>query len=406
MRLTRQRLLRRLLSLPVVRAPGRALLRRIVWTVERGTGAGLKLRGPQNLGYVTGDNELPVQQEIARQLKPGGVFYDIGANMGFFSLIAGRLAGPKGRVFAFEPHPLNASTVAENARLNGMTQLQVFPVAIGSCARRDVLQMTDWDGGATLSGYAVGPDQVITHTEVQVLSLDGLIADKALPLPTFVKIDVEGAEMEVIEGMTATIARCNPVLLFEVDDGNPNEFRRRWAELDARVSALGYRVRRLDNAYPGVNWNVGHSVAEPVVPPPNGDVQSRRLAPAGDFPDTDAEPLPAASEHGARIQMDQVLSFRRIVQRIGWSLLGLRAAEWEPQETGGCTVVFSPHFDDETLGAGAAILKLRQRGARVHIVFMTDGSRSHVHAMAEAELAAIRRQEGSASRRDARCRCG
>jgi FkbM family methyltransferase len=268
---TRQRLLRRLLSLPVVRNPARAMLRSSVWTVEKGLGAGLKLRFPQNLSYATGDSEVPVQQEIARRLKPGDVFYDIGANMGFFSLIAGRLAGPTGQVCAFEPHPRNASMVADNARLNGMAQMQVFPVAIGNSARRDVLQMTDWDGGGALAGYAVGPDESITRTEVQVLPLDVLIAEKALPLPTFVKIDVEGAEMEVIDGMADTIARCRPVLLYEIDDGDPNEFRRRWAELDARVSALGYRVRHLENAYPDTNWNVGHSVAEPVAAPPSNE---------------------------------------------------------------------------------------------------------------------------------------
>jgi LmbE family N-acetylglucosaminyl deacetylase len=95
-----------------------------------------------------------------------------------------------------------------------------------------------------------------------------------------------------------------------------------------------------------------------------------------------------------RAQMRQVPSFRRMVRHLGWSSLGRRAPEWDPRETGGSTVVFSPHFDDETLGAGAAILKLRQCGTPVHIVFMTDGSRSHATVMPEAELAATRKQEG------------
>lgn len=84
---------------------------------------------------------------------------------------------------------------------------------------------------------------------------------------------------------------------------------------------------------------------------------------------------------------------RRALRKIGWSLLERRAKEWSPRDTSGLSVVFSPHFDDETLGAGAAILKLRQLGAPVHIVFMTDGSRSHA-ALPGPELAALRRQEG------------
>jgi glycosyltransferase involved in cell wall biosynthesis/LmbE family N-acetylglucosaminyl deacetylase len=81
---------------------------------------------------------------------------------------------------------------------------------------------------------------------------------------------------------------------------------------------------------------------------------------------------------------------------LGWSLLARRAPEWTPRDTEGMSVVFSPHYDDETLGAGAAILKLRELGAPVHIVYMTDGSRSHA-AMPEAELSALRREEGRQS---------
>ena len=86
--------------------------------------------------------------------------------------------------------------------------------------------------------------------------------------------------------------------------------------------------------------------------------------------------------------------FRRMACRLGWSLLDRRAPEWVPQDVAGLSVVFSPHYDDETLGAGGAILRLRQLGAPVQIVYMTDGSRSHAGAMPGAELSALRRQEG------------
>jgi LmbE family N-acetylglucosaminyl deacetylase len=108
-----------------------------------------------------------------------------------------------------------------------------------------------------------------------------------------------------------------------------------------------------------------------------------------------AEPvLAAARPQDTHEREREIPTFRRLARRLGWSLLARRAPEWIPQDVGGTSVVFSPHFDDETLGAGAAILKLRQRGTPVHIVFMTDGSGSHTGAMPESELAAIRRQEG------------
>lgn len=86
--------------------------------------------------------------------------------------------------------------------------------------------------------------------------------------------------------------------------------------------------------------------------------------------------------------------FRRMARKLGWSLLDRRAPEWVPRDVAGLSVVFSPHYDDDTLGAGGAILRLRQLGAPVQIVYMTDGSRSHAGAMPGAELSALRRQEG------------
>lgn len=258
-----QRLLTKLASLPVLGATVHELMKRRVWTVEQGSGAGLKLRFPQNQDYVLGSSELPVQTEMAKHLSPGDVFYDVGANTGFFSLIAARIVGPQGHVCAFEPLAPNAAAIADNARLNAMTQLRVFEVAVGSEARQDELLVTEWDGGGALSRYPVGPSGSVSRTPVRVVPLDEFIPERGLPLPTFVKIDVEGAELEVIEGMTGTIARCRPVLLYEVDDGDRSRFARRWAELDERVRSLGYEIVRLENAYPDLKWNVGHSVALP-----------------------------------------------------------------------------------------------------------------------------------------------
>ncbi|MCU0973334.1 MAG: PIG-L family deacetylase [Burkholderiales bacterium] len=84
---------------------------------------------------------------------------------------------------------------------------------------------------------------------------------------------------------------------------------------------------------------------------------------------------------------------RRAARTLGWFALGGRAPEWRPASIAGSTVVFSPHFDDETLGAGASTLRLRECHTPVHIVFMTDGSRSHT-AIPGEELAALRHEEG------------
>ncbi len=213
--MTYQRALLRLCSLPVLRGPGQTFLRRRVWRVERGTGAGLRIRFPQNQDYITGMSELPVQNEIARGLRPGGVFYDVGANVGFFSLIAGRLVGAQGQVCAFEPNPPNAAAIRDNAGLNGMTNVRVFEVAAGQDTKTAELWRTDWDGGGVLSSSAVKPATTVDRIVVQVVSLDHFILAEHLPPPTFVKIDVEGAELEALHGLRESILRWRPVLLYD-----------------------------------------------------------------------------------------------------------------------------------------------------------------------------------------------
>jgi FkbM family methyltransferase len=258
-----QRLLLRALASDTLRPVLEPLLERHVWRVEQGQGAGLKLHLPQNRDYVMGASELPVQRAIAGHLRPGGVFYDVGANVGFFSLLAARRVGATGRVCAFEPVPANAQSVRANAELNGLGNLRVFEVAAGRENKLADFLLTRWDGGGSLSEQAVMPAHVMSRTQVRVAPLDALIEAEALPLPDFVKIDVEGTEMDVLAGMSGTIRRCMPILLYEVDDGDQTSFQRRWAELDAYVAGFGYVIQRLENSYANERWQVGHSLALP-----------------------------------------------------------------------------------------------------------------------------------------------
>jgi FkbM family methyltransferase len=254
-----QRILLRLTAYSLVRR----LLHDRAWTVEGGAGAGLKLKLPQNLDYLSGSSERPVQDAVVRHLRASGVFYDIGANMGFFSLIAARVSGPSGRVYSFEPVAENAAMVRANASLNAFANIQLFELAVGRNSRDDELLLTGWDGGSAVSTSVVKPDSPVTRRQVRVVALDDLIPAENLLAPTFVKIDVEGLELEVIQGMTKTIAVAKPVLLYEIDDGNREAFLRRWQEVDDHVAALGYEVTHLADSYANLKWNVGHSLAFP-----------------------------------------------------------------------------------------------------------------------------------------------
>ena len=87
------------------------------------------------VAFATGTAERPLQAALQRELRPGATFFDIGANVGFVTLIAARLVGPSGRVVAFEPVPENVAAIRENLALNGIDWVEVHETAVARAAR-------------------------------------------------------------------------------------------------------------------------------------------------------------------------------------------------------------------------------------------------------------------------------
>jgi FkbM family methyltransferase len=206
---------------------------------------------------------MPVQQALAQHVKTGDVFLDIGANIGFFTVIAAKLVGEGGRVFAFEPVPKNAASLRRNLALNDFRQVRVFEAAISDHNGKGELRLSEWIGGAALSTAAPPPDQTGTLA-VDLVTIDELVARNEITAPDFVKIDVEGAEMEVLQGMATTIQACKPTILFEIDDGNVEAFNQKATACETFLRAYGYQITRLEDSYPGGEWLVGHYLAQPV----------------------------------------------------------------------------------------------------------------------------------------------
>lgn len=235
-------------------------------TLSEGVGAGLRLDpGASNPAYATGANELPVQEALALHLKAGAVFYDVGANIGFLSLIGARLVGPAGRVYAFEPVPANAELVRRNAVLNGFSQVEVVEKALGRRSGRAELALAAYAGGAVLAEVGTPPDGAGVIT-VALASIDDLVELAGFAPPGLVKIDVEGAELEVLEGMERTLAAHRPVLLCEIDDAEADGLQRKQAAVQAWLLARHYRCSELPPSYPGMRWCVSHVLALPAVP--------------------------------------------------------------------------------------------------------------------------------------------
>lgn len=231
--------------------------------VAAGEGAGLKivpLEGDREI--AEGSYEVPVQAALVANLAEGGVVYDIGANIGFFSLLAARRVGPRGRVYAFEPVPRNVAAIERSARLNEFAGLEVLPLAAGAETGVAELNVARHIGGAVLASVGTPPDRRGAIT-VEVVTIDDVVAARGLLPPSLVKIDVEGAELDVLRGMRATLAAHRPVLICELDDATVPGLEEKTAALVALLAELGYAPERLAPAYGDIAWQVAHFVARP-----------------------------------------------------------------------------------------------------------------------------------------------
>ena len=163
------------------------------------------ITGSATHGCWLGTYERETQQAFRTLVREGDVVLDIGANVGFFTLLAARRTGPGGSVYAFEPLPRNLAYLRRHLELNSVTNVEVLPVALSSSA------------GTARFGSAANPAMgglaVEGELEVRTETLDELVASKRVRPPGFLKIDVEGAEYDVLMGAAATLTRHRPVLL-------------------------------------------------------------------------------------------------------------------------------------------------------------------------------------------------
>ncbi|MFP5363774.1 MAG: FkbM family methyltransferase [Thermoleophilia bacterium] len=201
---------------------------------------------------VRGTLEPPVQEALRRLLAPGAVFYDVGANVGFFTILGARLVGPQGRVVAFEPVPECARAVARNIALNGFAHASVREQAVGAAAgsaRLLVVGEASWSHLASTGRHADVRDEI----DVRVVSIDDLVGTGEIPPPDVLKIDTEGAELQAVEGMRATIAANRPAIVCELHDTN--------AEFCALMDELGYVTTNLDGPQPVAEAGPVHALA-------------------------------------------------------------------------------------------------------------------------------------------------
>jgi FkbM family methyltransferase len=153
-----------------------------------------------------GDYENHVQRLLVSLATPGSVVIDVGANIGLHTLPLARRVGTTGQIIAFEPDPNNYQLLLRNIRANGLTNISVHRLAL-SCESGTALLYQSWKnrGGLSLREENVDRDgPPIAPVAVETIAGDTLLASLERPI-SLIKIDVEGAEPLVLQGLSATL---------------------------------------------------------------------------------------------------------------------------------------------------------------------------------------------------------
>ena len=214
-------------------------LRNLPVAIRNGPLAGFRwLPSPGDTLYIEGVYEWETQAIFLKMIARGSVVYDLGAHRGFLSLLAARIVGPQGRVVAFEPSSRNERLIRTQAGLNGLAQITSYAFAISS--ESGTVDFSDLEDDQANTLMKVSPRFAAARSirQVQSRKLDDLV-ELELPAPQFIKMDIEGAELEALAGARQLLARHRPVLFFSVHENHLPGVEKQCLDL---LATLDYRV--------------------------------------------------------------------------------------------------------------------------------------------------------------------
>jgi FkbM family methyltransferase len=195
---------------------------------------GMRLGMPHRLraSWVLGTYQSHVLGAMQRYVAPGSVAYDIGANMGYMTLAFSRLVGPAGRVFSFEPDPTIKDNLFWNLQANRIRNVTVCQIALSDKSGTATFALFSYVGVGHIAREDTPADaQLIT---VPAQTLDEFVYQDGHPVPSFIKIDVEGGEEGVLRGAARLLPEARPVVVAEVSYGAA------WERVSALMDGYGY----------------------------------------------------------------------------------------------------------------------------------------------------------------------
>ncbi len=196
------------------------------------------IAGSSNHGCWLGSYELSKQKAFSEALRPGHIVYDLGANVGFYSLLASVMVGPQGKVFSFEPAPRNLVLLRKHLALNAVANCVIYEAAV-----TDSRGLANFDPAGDWSEGHLTTESTNCFT-VPTVALDDLVSSGELPVPQVIKCDIEGAEYKALKGAVKILEAAAPVIFLAT---HGSEIHQKCCQL---LTKLQYSLHSLDNSPP------------------------------------------------------------------------------------------------------------------------------------------------------------
>ncbi len=217
----------------LLRRPLKLIPRQMTMPILQGRLRGKKwIAGSSNHGCWLGSYEYEQRRLFEQLITEGSVVFDIGAHVGFYTLLAATLVGPRGHVYAFEPAPANIHYLKTHLRINRVTNVSVIEKAV-----------SDRNG---VVSFVEGPSSAMGHfaaqggTEAPTVSLDDLFLRGEIPAPDFIKMDIESAEWLALKGAENLLRDRRPTIFLSTD---VYDLHRRCCEF---LESLGYQLQPIN----------------------------------------------------------------------------------------------------------------------------------------------------------------
>jgi FkbM family methyltransferase len=187
--------------------------------------------------YWLGTYEPDLESLLGELIHPGVVIFDVGANIGYISLLLAKATGEPGRVYAFEALPANVERLRHNMEINDIgSRVTVVPAAVTQAGGSLTFLVHASGGMGKVQGSAGRDDRYQAQVTVAGISLDEFVYTLGNPPPQVIKMDIEGGEVLALPGMRRLLEEVHPLMLIELH--GPESSRVTWETL----TSAGYRI--------------------------------------------------------------------------------------------------------------------------------------------------------------------